>query len=56
MLARAGLIPSGTRSFFTDLPSPLGMSACEHLQMHLVSCTIRSVTGWSRRTARPLSV
>lgn len=35
MLARAGLIPSGTRSFFTDLPSPLGMSACEHLQMHL---------------------
>ncbi|WP_327687537.1 class I SAM-dependent methyltransferase [Streptomyces tubercidicus] len=35
MLARAGLIPSGTRSFFTDLPSPLGMSAREHLQMHL---------------------
>ncbi|MFF3127307.1 class I SAM-dependent methyltransferase [Streptomyces sp. NPDC057908] len=35
MLARAGLIPSGTRSFFTDLPSPLGMSAREHLQMYL---------------------
>ncbi|MER5986641.1 class I SAM-dependent methyltransferase [Streptomyces sp. NPDC001787] len=35
MLARAGLIPSGTRSFFTDLPSPLGMPAREHLQMHL---------------------
>ncbi|MCX4967431.1 class I SAM-dependent methyltransferase [Streptomyces sp. NBC_00654] len=36
MLARAGLIPSGTRSFFTDLPSPLGMPAREHLQMHLI--------------------
>ncbi|MGW1658063.1 class I SAM-dependent methyltransferase [Streptomyces atratus] len=35
MLARAGLIPSGTRSFFTDLPSPLGMRAREYLHMHL---------------------
>ncbi|MFD7499365.1 class I SAM-dependent methyltransferase [Streptomyces sp. NPDC059832] len=35
MLARAGIIPSGTRSFFTDLPSPLGVAAREHLQMHL---------------------
>ncbi|MFF3001866.1 class I SAM-dependent methyltransferase [Kitasatospora sp. NPDC057940] len=35
MLARAGLIPSGTRSFFTDLPSPLGMSAREYLHMRL---------------------
>ncbi|MFE4330512.1 class I SAM-dependent methyltransferase [Streptomyces sp. NPDC056831] len=35
MLARAGLIPSGTRSFFTDLPSPLGMSAREYLHTHL---------------------
>ncbi|MFJ2264948.1 class I SAM-dependent methyltransferase [Streptomyces sp. NPDC087849] len=35
MLARAGLIPSGTRSFFTDLPSPLGMSAREYLHTRL---------------------
>ncbi|MEV7189544.1 class I SAM-dependent methyltransferase [Kitasatospora sp. NPDC093102] len=35
MLADAGLIPSGTRSFFTDLPSPLGISAREYLHMHL---------------------
>ncbi|WP_371097034.1 hypothetical protein [Streptomyces sanglieri] len=36
MMARAGLIPSGTRSFFTDLPLPLGMPARDHLQTHLI--------------------
>ncbi|MFE4358111.1 class I SAM-dependent methyltransferase [Kitasatospora sp. NPDC056800] len=35
MLARAGLVPSGTRSFFTDLTSPLGMSAREYLHLRL---------------------
>ncbi|WP_411144628.1 class I SAM-dependent methyltransferase [Streptomyces sp. x-80] len=35
MLARAGLIPTGTRTFLTDLPAPLGLPAREHLHAHL---------------------
>ncbi|KNB52801.1 class I SAM-dependent methyltransferase [Streptomyces caatingaensis] len=36
MLARAGLIPTGTRTFLTDLPTPLGLPAREHLHGHLI--------------------
>jgi trans-aconitate methyltransferase len=35
MLARAGLIPTGTRTFLTDLPAPLGQQAREHLHTRL---------------------
>ncbi|GAA0394547.1 methyltransferase [Streptomyces luteireticuli] len=35
MLARAGLIPTGTRTFLTDLPTPLGLPAREHLHGYL---------------------
>ncbi|MFC6879965.1 MULTISPECIES: class I SAM-dependent methyltransferase [Actinomadura] len=36
MLARAGLVPSGTRTFLTDLRAPLGLAARRHLHAHLV--------------------
>ncbi|MCB5912345.1 class I SAM-dependent methyltransferase [Streptomyces pinistramenti] len=35
LLARAGLIPTGTRTFLTDLPAPLDLPAREHLHIHL---------------------
>ncbi|WP_406278270.1 class I SAM-dependent methyltransferase [Embleya sp. NBC_00896] len=35
MLARAGLVPTGTHSFLTDLPSPLDAAPREHLHDHL---------------------
>ncbi|MGA5699742.1 class I SAM-dependent methyltransferase [Peterkaempfera bronchialis] len=35
MLARAGLMPSGTRTFLTDLPAPLGRPAREYLYAQL---------------------
>lgn len=36
MLARAGLVPSGTRTFLTDLRAPLGLAARRHLHAHLL--------------------
>ncbi|MET9295887.1 class I SAM-dependent methyltransferase [Streptomyces sp. NPDC003077] len=36
MLARAGLVPTGTRTFLTDLPAPLDLPAREHLHAHLM--------------------
>ncbi|MFV0130220.1 class I SAM-dependent methyltransferase [Streptomyces sp. HMX112] len=35
MMARAGLVPTGSRTFLTDLPAPLELSAREHLHSHL---------------------
>jgi SAM-dependent methyltransferase len=35
MLARAGLVPAGTRTFLTDLPAPLGPAARMHLHDRL---------------------
>lgn len=35
MIARAGLIPAGTRSFLTDLPAPLGPEARAHVRDRL---------------------
>lgn len=35
MLARAGLVPAGTRTFLTDLPAPLGATARAHLRDRL---------------------
>ncbi|MFB6713149.1 MULTISPECIES: class I SAM-dependent methyltransferase [unclassified Streptomyces] len=35
MLARAGLVPTGTRTFLTDLPAPLGLPAREYLRTRL---------------------
>ncbi len=35
LLARAGLVPTGTATFLTDLPAPLGSSAREYLHTHL---------------------
>lgn len=35
MLARAGLVPAGTRTFLTDLPSPLGPAGRAHLHDRL---------------------
>ncbi|MEC4020208.1 class I SAM-dependent methyltransferase [Streptomyces sp. H27-D2] len=35
LLARAGLIPTGTRTFLTDLPAPLGLPAREHVHARL---------------------
>ncbi|WP_326616419.1 methyltransferase domain-containing protein [Streptomyces decoyicus] len=35
MLARAGLVPTGTRTFLTDLPTPLGLPAREYLHTRL---------------------
>jgi SAM-dependent methyltransferase len=35
MLARAGLVPAGTRTFLTDLPAPLDASARTHLHDRL---------------------
>ncbi|MFE7424915.1 class I SAM-dependent methyltransferase [Streptomyces sp. NPDC057545] len=35
MLARAGLVPTGTRTFLTDLPAPLGLPAREYLHTRL---------------------
>lgn len=35
MLARAGLVPAGTRTFLTDLPAPLGPEARAHLRDRL---------------------
>jgi SAM-dependent methyltransferase len=35
MLARAGLVPTGTHSYLTDLPSPLDAEPREHLRAHL---------------------
>lgn len=35
MLAAAGLVPSGTRSFLTEHPAPLGTAAREHLHARL---------------------
>ncbi|AXK32820.1 class I SAM-dependent methyltransferase [Streptomyces armeniacus] len=35
MLAAAGLVPAGTRTFLTDHPAPLALSAREYLHTHL---------------------
>lgn len=35
MLARAGLVPTGTRTFLTDVPRPLGPEAREYLHTYL---------------------
>jgi SAM-dependent methyltransferase len=35
MLACAGLVPTGTRTFLTDLPAPLGLPAREYLHTRL---------------------
>jgi len=35
MLSRAGLVPTGTRTFLTDHPAPLALLAREHLHNHL---------------------
>ncbi|NLU72282.1 class I SAM-dependent methyltransferase [Streptomyces sp. HNM0575] len=35
MLARAGLVPAGTRTFLTDLPAPLGPEGRAHLRDRL---------------------
>ncbi|WP_436771612.1 class I SAM-dependent methyltransferase [Yinghuangia sp. YIM S09857] len=35
MLAAAGLVPTGSRTFLTDHPAPLGMAAREQLHRHL---------------------
>ncbi|WP_327276795.1 methyltransferase domain-containing protein [Streptomyces sp. NBC_01224] len=35
MLARAGLVPTGTRTFLTDSPAPLGLPAREYLHTRL---------------------
>lgn len=35
MLAAAGLVPTGSRTFLTDHPAPLGMAAREQLHNHL---------------------
>jgi len=41
MLARAGLFPTGTHSFLTDLPSPLDAAPREHLYDHLAGARER---------------
>jgi SAM-dependent methyltransferase len=35
LLASAGLVPTGTRTFLIDLPAPLGLSARRHLHTRL---------------------